>query len=139
MAAVAELGSLGFMRTLLLISIAVILAGCVSRPQQESGVIRLDNRGGFSHAGRRVALLSDGSYRDTRYTDVVRDERTTAGHYTFDAEERHLTLSPERGEVQHLYRVDYGGQQYWVRTDERARITQSSESWLRQISLRVVP
>jgi hypothetical protein len=127
------------MRAFLVIAFAVILTGCISRPQQESGVTRLDNRGGFSHAGRRVALRSDGSYTDTRYTDVVGNERTTAGRYTLDMERRHLTLSPERGEVQHLYRVDYSGQQYWVRADERARITQASESWLRQISLRVVP
>jgi hypothetical protein len=127
------------MRALLIIAFSVVLTGCSSRPQQESGVTRLDNRGGFSHEGRRVALRSDGSYTDTRYTDVVGDERTTAGRYTLDLEQRHLTLSPERGNVQHLSRVDYSGQQYWVRADERARITQSREPWLRQISLRVVP
>ena len=127
------------MRALLVIAFAVILTGCISRSQQESGVTRLDNRGGFSHAGRRVALRPDGSFTDTRYTDVVGGERTTAGRYTLDAEQRHLTLSPERGEVQHLYRVDYSGEQYWVRADERAGIAQSSESWQRQISLRVVP
>ena len=99
----------------------------------------LDNNGGYSHGGRRIALRSDGSYTDTTYTDVVGDEHARIGRYTLNAEKTLLTLTPEHGETQHLYRIDYGGQQYWVREDERVRITQSGEAWLRQISVRVVP
>jgi hypothetical protein len=122
--------------------VCAFAVGCAQHSiatQQEGGVTLLDNHGGYSHAGRRIALRSDGSYRDTRYTDIIGDERTTIGHYTLDAEQRHLTLTPKRGEVLHLYGVDYRGQRFWVGADERARITQASESWLRQISLRVVP
>ena len=127
------------MRTPLVIAFAVMLPGCVSHSQRESDVTRLDNHGGFSHGGRRVTLRAEGTYADTSYSDVVGNELTTVGHYTLDAEQGHLTLSPQSGEVQHLYRAEYRGQQYWVRADERVRITQSGESWLRQISLKVVP
>src|SRR5688572_3755530 len=125
------------MRALLIIALAIFLTGCNSLSHQENGVTQLDNRGGISHAGRRVTLKPDGSFTDLRYTDVIGDESATTGRYTLDAEKRLLTLSPEGGEVEHLYRVDYRGQQYWVHADKRARITQSGESWLRQISLRV--
>ena len=46
---------------------------------RESGILLLDNRGGFSHAGRRIALRADGSYTDTTYTDVIGEEHTTIG------------------------------------------------------------
>ena len=98
----------------------------------------LDNRGGFSHAGRRIALRSDGSYTDTAYSDVVGHEHTTTGHYTLNPERTQLILSPQAGEAQELFRVDYGGQQYWVRETDRERIIQRGESWLRQTSVRVV-
>jgi hypothetical protein len=120
----------------------LLVAGC-SHPSatshRESGVLLLDNRGGFSHAGRRIALRADGSYTDTTYTDVIGDGHTKKGHYTFNSERTHLILSPQSGEAQDLIRVDYGGQQYWVQEADRERITKSSESWLRQISVRVVP
>src|SRR5688500_7308795 len=98
------------MRALLVIALAVFLTGCNSLSHQENGVTQLDNRGGLSHAGRRIALLSDGSFTDMRYTDVVGKDMTSQGYYTLDAEKRHLTLSPEGGQVEHLYRVDYRGQ-----------------------------
>lgn len=108
-------------------------------PRRESGVLLLDNRGGFSHAGRRIVLRADGSYTDTTYTDVIGDEHTKRGVYTLNPERTHLLLSPEGSASQELFRVDYSGQQYWVRESDRERITQPSESWLRQISVRVVP
>ncbi|MCX5649195.1 MAG: hypothetical protein NTX40_08890 [Planctomycetota bacterium] len=111
----------------------VLMLGCA----HESTVSFLDNHGGFSHAGRRIELHSDGSYSDTGYTDVIGNESVEHGVYTLNIEKTHLTLSPASGEVEHLYRVDYGRQQYWVHEQERRRITQSGESWLRQISLRV--
>lgn len=101
--------------------------------------MQLDNHGGFSHAGRRIVLRSDGSYTDTAYTDVIGDEHTKAGHYVLTAERTQLVLSPDGDVSQELFRVDYSGQQYWVRESDRERITQPSESWLRQISVRVVP
>jgi hypothetical protein len=107
--------------------------------QRESAMMMLDNRGGFSHAGRRIALRADGSYTDTTYTDVVGDEHTKTGHYVLNSEKTHLVLSPDGGASQELFRVDYGGKQYWVHEADRERITQPSESWLRQISVRVVP
>ena len=117
----------------------LLVVGCsqpsAPPPHRESGVLLLDNRGGFSHAGRRIALRADGSYTDTTYTDVIGDEHTKKGHYTLNPERTHLILSPQSGEVQDLVRVDYGGQQYWVRESDRERITQPSESWLRQISV----
>ena len=122
--------------------ICLLVVGCShpsATPHVESGVLLLDNRGGFSHAGRRIALRTDGSYTDTTYTDVIGDEHTKRGHYTLNPERTLLVLSPEGGASQELFRVDYGGQQYWVRESDRERITQPSESWLRQISVRVVP
>jgi hypothetical protein len=100
-------------------------------------MLLLDNHGGYSHAGRRIALHSDGTFTDTRYTDVVGDERANRGVYTLNDEKTHLTLSPARGEAEHLYRVDCSHQQYWVQEQDRSRITESGQSWLRQISLRV--
>ena len=108
-------------------------------PHRESALLLLDNRGGFSHAGRRVALQADGSFTDTTYTDVVGDGKARRGAYTLNAEKTHLVLSPESGDIEHLYRVNYGGEQYWVHDQDRARTTQASQSWFRQISLRVVP
>jgi hypothetical protein len=113
--------------------LCVLALGCAPTHK-----VMLDNRGGISHAGRRIALLANGSYTDTHYTDALGHDRTERGRYTLNAEKTHLVLSPERGEKQNLYRVDYGGQQYWVREGERDGITQSGEFWLRQVSLRVV-
>ena len=116
--------------------------GCVKQDDtahRESVVLLLDNHGGYSHAGRRIALLSDGSYTDTAYTDVVGSEHLKTGRYTLNAERSLLTLTPKHGEPQHLYRIEYDGRQYWVHEDERQRITQSSETRLRQTALKIVP
>ena len=106
---------------------------------RESSVLLLDNRGGYSHVGRRIALHEDGSYADTTYTDAIEGEHTKNGHYTLNPERTHLILSPQSGAAQDLFRVNHGGQQYWVREADRERITQPSESRLRQTSVRVVP
>lgn len=122
--------------------ICVLMVGC-SHPsatqRRESVVLLLDNHGGFSHAGRRIALRVDGSYIDTAYTDVIGDEHTTRGLYTLNQERTHLILSTGGSASQELFRIDYGGQQYWVREADRERVTQLSESWLRQISVRSIP
>lgn len=99
--------------------------------------MRLDNHGGYSHAGRRVVLRVDGSYIDTRYTDAVGHELTKAGTYSLNSEKTQLVLSPYGGEAEHLHRVDYNGRRYWVHAQNRTRVTESDEDWLRQISLRV--
>ena len=117
------------------------MIGCArpatSTASHERGSLLLDNHGGYSHAGRRIVLHSDRTFSDTRYTDVVGDERAECGVYTLNDENTHLTLSPARGETEHLYRVDYSHQRYWVQEQDRSRITESGESRLRQISLRV--
>src|SRR5712664_4054975 len=92
--------------------------------QREPALLLLDNHGGFSHAGRRIALHSAGDYSDTSYTDVVGGDQTIRGTYTLDAHRTNLILLPAHGEAEHLYRVDYGRQQYWVREQERQRITE---------------
>jgi len=74
--------------------------------QRETALLLLDNHGGFSHAGRRIALYSDGNYSDTSYSDVIGSERTRRGTYTLDAQRTNLTLLPAQGETEHLYRVD---------------------------------
>jgi hypothetical protein len=96
----------------------------------------LDNHGGYSHPGRRVDLQPDGNYTDIRYTDEVGHQRVEGRLYTFDSEKRRLTLAPTHGEVEHLFRVDYGSQQYWVPEKYRQRITDPADAWFRQISLR---
>ena len=110
-----------------------------SIPKGESISLLLDNHGGFSHAGRRIALRADGSYTDTTYTDVAGNEHSERGHYTLNPDRTHLVLSPDGDASQELFRVDYGEHQYWVRGADRERIEQPSESWLRQISVRVLP
>ena len=124
------------------------MAGCASKiaapdahtddpAQRETALLLLDNHGGFSHAGRRIALYSDGNYSDTSYSDVIGSERTRRGTYTLDAQRTNLTLLPAQGETEHLYRVDFGRHQYWVLEQERKRITEPNESELRRISLRI--
>jgi hypothetical protein len=125
----------------LLFCVFAFATGCATRSGtqgQGNAVMVLDNKGGFSHAGRRLELHRDNTYRDTAYTDVRGEEILKTGRYTLDPKRRHLTLSPERGSVAHLYRVDYSGQQYWVREDERERIAEPGEASLRQFSLRLV-
>lgn len=129
------------MRLLFYLLCSALMVGCTQKstaPRDEGALPLLDNHGGFAHSGRRVTLFPDGSYSDTTYTDVVdaKSMTTTRGVYTLDADRTHLTLRPERGEVEHLYRVDYCRCQYWVHDQERHRITESKETWLRQTSLR---
>lgn len=129
-----------FVQSLLALLCCGLMASCAQRasaPSSDGGAsVVLDNHGGYSHAGRRVALRPDGSYADTRYTDVVGDQRVEGGLYTFDAVKRHLTLAPKHGEAEHLCRVDYGSKQYWVREQDRQRTTDPADAWFRQISLR---
>src|SRR2546428_39787 len=65
-----------------------LIVGCTQgtvTSQRQSAVLLLDNHGGYSHAGRKIALRSDGSYTDTAYIDVVGDERAKRGRYTLSA------------------------------------------------------
>ncbi len=95
----------------------------------------LDNYGGFTHSGRRVVLHPDGTFTDTAYTDVrATDERVDRGTYRFSADKMQLTLVPSQGPEERLDRVDYRGQQYWIKADDRQRIRDAS---FRQVSLRL--
>jgi hypothetical protein len=117
----------------------VLLVECIqptSVLHAEGVLLLLDNDGGYSHAGRRVALRPDGSYTDTRYTDVVGHDQVKQGVYTLNDEESHLKLSPPGGVVEQLYRVDFDHHQYWVHEQELHRIAEPNEVRLRQISLR---
>jgi hypothetical protein len=136
------------MRTVLAIVLVTcgLVVGCAHRTPQpswggrlasdQSASVILDNHGGYSHAGRRVALQADGSYTDTRYTDVVGDQKTQRGTYAFDPEKRRLTLSPTQGKPETLCRVDDRGQHYWVREQDMQRVADATDAWFRQTSLR---
>src|SRR5689334_2067127 len=90
-----------------------VTMGCTHQaPAPREGSTVFDNHGGYSHGGRRVVLDPGGNYTDTRYTDVIGDQTSERGFYSFDAERRQLTLSPRRGDAKQLYRVDYDGHQY---------------------------
>ncbi len=122
-----------------------LMVGCAHRtPSSSPGTVPangpasviLDNHGGYSHAGRRVALQPDGTYTETTYTDVIGDQKADRGTYAFDQGKTRLTLSPRQGEAQILYRVDHRGQQYWVRKEDKQRVTDPADAWFRQLSLR---
>jgi hypothetical protein len=133
-----------FILAMVLVSYGLIV-GCAHRtpsssdgsaPTTGSASTILDNHGGFSHAGRRLGLQPDGSYTDTRYTDIVGDQKAERGTYAFDPNKRRLTLSPRAGEPETLWRVDYRGRQYWVREQDKQRVLDPADNWFRQISLR---
>jgi hypothetical protein len=105
-------------------------------PSDVSASVVLDNHGGFSHAGRRVALQADGSYTDTSYTDVIGDQKTKRGTYAFNSEKRHLTLSPTQGKPETLCRIDYRDQWYWVQEQNVQRVTDPGDAWFRHISMK---
>ncbi len=130
-----------FVHTFLVLIYCGLTVSCAHRasaPSSDTKVfLVLDNHGGYSHLGRKVNLWPDDNYTDITYTDVVGHQRVECGLYTFDAEKRHLTLAPTHGDVEHLYRVDYGSQQYWVQEKDRQRIMDPADAWFRQISLRV--
>lgn len=81
-------------------------------------------------------LYGDGSYSETRYTDMVGDETVFQGVYRFAADGAQLILSPSQGGVEVLHQVNYRGHQYWVRAEDKERIRDPSDTWFRQISLR---
>ncbi len=129
-----------FVHSILALVCSGLIVSCAHRASTPSantrGFVVLDNHGGYSHPGRRIDLRPDDNYTDIRYTDVVGQQKVDCGLYTFDAKKRRLTLAPTHGEVEHLYLVDYGSQQYWVPEKDRQRIMDPAEAWFRQISLR---
>ena len=130
------------LRPLSCLLFSLLTVGCIqvnSAPRPAVAPTLLDNHGGFSHGGRRIALHPDGRYTDTIYTDNPGQERVTHGVYSLDAAVSHLTLTPEGAPAEHLYRVDYHRQQYWVHDQGRRRIASPGESDLREISLRAGP
>jgi len=99
----------------------------------------LDNFGGFSHGGRRLELMMDGRFLETSYTDVVGDRRNkSSGNYAIDQTKAALHLSHATGAVEVLFKVDYGGVEFWVKEEKRKLIQEPGEKWLRQTSLRRV-
>jgi hypothetical protein len=51
-----------------------------------------------------------------------------------------LTLSPSHGsDLEHLYGVNVGSEQYWVHERDKKRIEEPGEGWLRQVSLKKSP
>lgn len=129
-----------FVHSFLVLLYCGLMGSCAHRASSPSSDTRafvvLDNHGGYSHAGRRINLRPDDNYTDISYTDVVGQQRVEGGLYKLDAENMRLTLAPMHGEVERLYRVDYGSQHYWVHEKDRQRITDPAEAWFRQESLR---
>lgn len=101
----------------------------------ESVVLTLhDGYSGRSFGGRWIRLHADGRYMEIRYTDVVTQERVKRGVYRIDKARTHLTLEPGGGgDTEHLYRVDYGQDMYWVHDAERAHVTLPGEFWLKEV------
>jgi hypothetical protein len=80
-------------------------------------------------------LDPDGAFTETSYTDVRGvDEKVERGAYRFSPDKTQLTLLSSKSEEERLYRIDYRGQQYWVKAEDRQHIR---DAWLRQVSLRV--
>ena len=123
---------------LMLFILATIL--CFAPPihaqlQKQDTILAVDNYGGFSHLGKRILVYADNRCEVT-YTDAVGDEKTRVGKCIFDLTAGTLTLDGGKKENERLYRVSYGGKEYWVHQDEVNRIKHPTEEWLRQISLR---
>jgi hypothetical protein len=123
-----------FVASLLLALACAVITGC-AYPWSPPPLLVLDNKGGYSHAGRRLELYPEGNYKETRYTDAVGDAKKSRGTYALDSERTHLTLSPSEGKTEHLYRVDLDGHKYWVREEYKKHI-QADDGLARQVSLR---
>ena len=109
--------------------------GTEPQPKREV-ILAVDNAGGFSHRGRRIAVFADGSYEEIIYTDEVGREKKRQGKCMFDSKAGTLTLDSDKKDGERLFRANHGGKEYWVHKDEVDRIMKSTETWLRQTSLR---
>jgi len=117
----------------------LLLGGCAwqnNTPHPGAGSRILDNHGGLSHPGRRIVLRMDGTYVETKYSDVVGDASRRWGTYSFDSSQTRLSIQCDCGEHDVLNRVDYKGVHYWVQDKEMVRITNPAETLFRQVSLR---
>lgn len=128
-----------FVQSIVALVCCGLIVGCVQRAStpstQKPSSLVLDSHGGFAHPGRRVVLNTDGTFVDTRYTDVVGvDEKVERGTYSFSSNRTQLTLWPSQGQEERLYRVDHRGRQYWVNAEDRQHI---GDAGVRQVSLRV--
>ena len=131
------------MRSYPFILIAALLVGCTTRSPDNkpatasSGpdhILLLDNAGGFSHAGRRIELLADGTVIDIRYTDSIGDEIESRGTYQRSDGVLNLRFG-DRGN-QRLIRVQLGGDTCWVYPGEVEELREPESSRLRQTSLK---
>ena len=125
------------------VAAGVFLAGCTSQSatnspsepsHREDRVLLLDNSGGYSHAGRRIELLKDGKFIETRYTDVIGNQNRRSGRY--DLSEGILNLHFDDRGSQRLIRVPYGTEILWVYPNEVEKISLSERTRLRQTSLK---
>ena len=114
--------------------VAAFLSACAHSGVVTERLMTLDNKGGFSHGGRRIELFTDGKAQETRYTDVVGDVTISNGTYILQGKTLTLNFGKER-EVT-LVCVVSGSDRYWVRPENVDLIKNSSEWWLRQTSLK---
>ena len=61
-------------------------------------ILAVDNAGGFSHRGRRIAVFADGSYEEIIYTDEVGREKKRQGKCMFDSKAGTLTLDSDKND-----------------------------------------
>ena len=134
-----SLGALA-MRVLLKSSVicVILLTGCVrvltTAQHKKAALVLHDNDNGRRFYSRWIRLSADGRYVDIFSTDVAGQERVKRGGYRIDMEKTHLTLTPRSGKKEHLYRVDYGSDRYWIHEEERTRNPGPGESWLKEVS-----
>lgn len=100
-------------------------------------VLRLDNRGGFSHGGVRVRALSDGTCERELYSDVPGPGEVQRGTCVLDDAAGMLTVSmgAERWE---LRRVVHERVRYWLGKRDTERIGGADEAGMWQTALREV-
>ena len=97
----------------------------------------LDNRGGYSHAGRALLLDPDGTFTEILYDCDLDNQEAHKGTYSLNRQRTHLRLFTNPTTVEDLYRITFLGKWYWVQAEDRERASKFGERWLRRTSLRV--
>jgi len=118
---------------LTLTSSCAVLAGCAYLPSRAA--LTLSD---CHDPGHRIVLRRNGTYIQSTYMDRRHSGyNKRRGSYTLDGGGTHLALSRAHDRVDHLYRVDHAGEQYWVEEKDRPRITAPADN-LRSESFRTV-
>lgn len=115
----------------------ILLTGCVgtlTTAHEKAVLVLHDNDKGRRFSSRWIRFAADGRYVDIFTTDVAHKVRVKRGVYRMDQQRTHLTLQRNSGQTEHLYRVDYGQDRYWVHDKERTRHPGPSEFWLKEVS-----